>query len=80
MPGIVQPNITLGAWLINSTSGERIPVPFSVLNNARKEELEIQFLELSLNDIPTGKYLLYFNAEDAGTKAVSYAQTTLVIK
>ena len=80
MPGIVQPNITLAAWLINSTSGERIPIPFSVLNKARKEKLEIQFLELSLNDIPAGKYLLYFNAEDAGTKAVSYAQTTLVIK
>jgi len=54
-------------------------VPFSVLNKVRKEDVEIQFLELPLNDVPPGKYLLYLHAEDAVSMAVSYAQTTLII-
>jgi VWFA-related protein len=79
MTGLVQPSITLTAWLVNSVSGERLPLPFSVLNKARKEDVEIQFLELPLTDVPPGKYLLYLHAEDAVSMAVSYAQTTLII-
>jgi hypothetical protein len=79
MTGLVQPSITLTAWLINSVSGERLPVLFSVLNKSRKEDVEIQFLELALNDVPPGKYRLYLHAEDAFSMAVSYAQTTLII-
>jgi hypothetical protein len=34
---------------------------------------------MSLEDIPPGKYLLYFYAEDAISKAVAFNRTGLVI-
>jgi VWFA-related protein len=78
--GIVLPNITLTAFLINSTSGEKIPMTLSVLNKSLKADIEIQFVEFPLSNVPPGKYLLYLHAEDVGTKYVSYAQTPLVIR
>jgi VWFA-related protein len=78
--GIVQPDITLTALLINSTSGEKIAMTLSILTKASKEDIEIRFVELPLNNIPLGKYLLYFHGEDAGTRFVSYAQAPLIIK
>ena len=78
--GVAQPGITLTAFLINSASGEMIPISLSVLNKAQKADLEIQFVEFPLANVPPGKYLLYLHAEDAGTKSVSYAQTPLMIR
>jgi hypothetical protein len=78
--GIVLPSITLTAFLINSASGEKIPLTISILNKTLKEDIEIQFAEFPLNNIPAGKYLFYLHAEEAGTNLVSYAQTPLIIK
>jgi hypothetical protein len=78
--GIAQPNISMAAYLINSVSGEKISLSFSVLNKAKKENIEVQFMEFPINNMPPGKYSLYLYAEDAGTKSVSYAQTPLIIK
>lgn len=78
--GIVLPEITLTAFLINSASGEKTPMKLSVLNKSSKGDVEIQFVEFPLNEIPPGKYILYLHAEDAGTKFVSYAQTPLIIQ
>jgi VWFA-related protein len=78
--GIFLPNITLTAYLVNPISGEKIVLGLSVLNKSRKSDVEIQFVEFSLNNIPPGKYLLYLHAEESGTKFVSYAQTPLIIK
>ncbi len=78
--GLVLPEIVMTADLVNSTSGERIPLAGSILDRVRKESGEAQFLELLLNNIPPGKYLLYLHAEAAGTKYVSYARANLTIK
>lgn len=77
--GIVQPSISMTAYLIDSVSGARMPLAFSIINKTHKENLEILFLELPLSNVAPGKYLLYFHAEDASAKAVSYSQTTLII-
>jgi VWFA-related protein len=78
--GIVLPSIALTAYLINSISGEKIPITLSILNKSRKADIEIQFIEFPLNDIPPGKYLFYLHAEETGTNLVSFAQTPIVIK
>ncbi|MCX6577166.1 MAG: VWA domain-containing protein [Candidatus Aminicenantes bacterium] len=78
--GLVQPEIVMTAYLVNSASGERIPLAGSILDRAQKEGGEAQFLELLLNNLPPGKYTLYLHAEAAGTKYVSYAKTNLTIK
>jgi len=78
--GLVQPEIVMTADLVNSASGERIPLAGSILERVQKEGGETQFLELLLNNIPPGKYLLYLHAEAAGTKYVSYTKASLIIK
>jgi hypothetical protein len=78
--GIFLPNITLTAYFINSSSGEKIPITLSLLSKSRKADIEIQFIEFPLSNIPPGKYLLYLHAEETGTKFVSYAQIPLIIK
>lgn len=78
--GIVKPDVTLTAFLINSVSGERIPMPLVVLDKSQNANVEIQFVEFSAKDVASGKYSLYFYAKEAGTKSVSYAQTFLTIK
>jgi len=75
-----QPDIAYAADLIDSASGGKIPMMPSVLNRTRQGDVAVQFLEFPLNDIPSGKYVLYLHAEDAGTKSVAYAQTSLTIK
>jgi VWFA-related protein len=78
--GLVQPSVKIAAYLIDAVSGEGIPISFSILNKVQKDNLEIHFLEVPLQNVPPGKYLLYFHAEDAVSKAVSYAQTKLIIR
>jgi VWFA-related protein len=78
--GIVQPEITLSADLIDSGSARRFRLPGYVLDKTPKNGAEIFFLELSLADIPPGKYTLYIRADEAGTKSVSHSQTSLTIK
>ncbi|MCX6562775.1 MAG: hypothetical protein NTU60_04105, partial [Candidatus Aminicenantes bacterium] len=78
--GILPATITFSATLVDSASGKNVRVPLTVLNRFQKGGLEIQFVELSLNAIAPGKYLLYFHAEDAVAKPLGYAQTSLTIK
>ena len=78
--GLVLPEIVMTADLVDSSSGERIPLAGSILNRTQKENCEVQFLELLLSNIPAGNYLLYLHAEAAGTKYVSYAKANLTIK
>ncbi len=78
--GIVQPEITLTADLIDSGSARRFRLPGYVLVKTPKNGAEIFFLELSLAGVPAGKYTLYLRAEEAETKSVSYTQTSLIIK
>ena len=78
--GIVQPEITLSADLIDSGSARRFRLPGYVLDKTPKNGAEIFFLELSLTGVPPGKYTLYLRADEAGTKSVSYSQTSFLVK
>jgi VWFA-related protein len=77
--GIAQSTITYTFYLINSVSGEKVPLSFSILNRIHKKNIEILFTEFSLANISPGKYLLYLNAEDAASKSVSYIQAPLIV-
>ena len=77
---IFLPNISLTAHLINSASGAKIPVALAVLSKSRKGDVEVQFVEFPLNDIPPGRYSLYFYAEEAGTKFISYSRVPITIQ
>lgn len=78
--GLVQPEVTLAAYLINAASGEQIPLACSILSKAQKNDTEVQFVRIPLDNIPPGKYLLYFHAEEAAGKYISYAQTPILVR
>ncbi|MCX6563527.1 MAG: VWA domain-containing protein [Candidatus Aminicenantes bacterium] len=75
-----QPDIAYTAHLIDSISGGTIPLTSSVLNRTRLRDVAVQFLEFPMNDVPPGKYVLYLHAEDAASGAISYTQTSVVIR
>ncbi|MDP2913911.1 MAG: VWA domain-containing protein [Candidatus Aminicenantes bacterium] len=79
-PGLVSPEIALTAWLIETATGARIPLAGSVLNRSLNATGESILAELSLANVSAGQYRLYLHAADAAYKAVSYTQTSLVIK
>jgi len=78
--GVPLAAISFSATLVDSATGKNVRLPLTVLNRFQKGGLEIQFVELSLNAVAPGKYLLYFHAEDAAAKPLGYAQTPLTIK
>ena len=77
--GLVQPEIAVAAWLIDAGTGEKIPVRATVSSRTESGSLDILFLEVDLLGAPEGKYRIFFHAEDAASKSLSYAQTGLVI-
>jgi hypothetical protein len=77
--GLVQPEITVAAWLIDAGTGEKVPVKATILNKTESGSLDILFLEVDLGPAPEGKYRIFFYAEDATSKSLAYAQTGLVI-
>ncbi len=78
--GLVQPEIVMTAYLVNTATGERIPLEGFVLDRIQNEGSEAQFLELYLENIPPAKYTLYLHAQAAGTKYVSYDKANLIIR
>jgi len=78
--GIGKPNIAYTAALINKALGEKTFLPVSTMEKSRRGDVEISFLQFSLNKVAPGEYIFYIFAEDTALKASSYAQTTLIIE
>jgi VWFA-related protein len=77
---LADPAVVLSAYLINSATGERIPVRFYLQNKWRQGAAEFQFLEFSLSQVPQGKYFLYLHAEDTVSQSRGHIQTKLVVQ
>ena len=77
--GLVAPDISLAVHLVRTTTGESISLPFTVLSKTDLAGAEIRLLEIPITGVPSGTYRLYLHAEDAASKAVSYAQTVLTL-
>jgi VWFA-related protein len=78
--GLAEPAITLSAYLINSASGERLPVPFYLQSRYRQGTSEVQLLEFSLGQVPPGTYRLYIHAEDTASQVRAHTQTKLIVQ
>jgi hypothetical protein len=65
--------------LVNSASGENMTVPFQLRESSRRGALEVQSLELSLDKVMSGTYLLYVHVDDkaSGTRASTHVSLTL---
>lgn len=79
VPGGHEPDLALSAYLVNSTSGERLPVTFSRTDRIQKGPLEILTLELPMTSFAPGTYFLHFYAEDRASKSLGHTFAAIVI-
>jgi VWFA-related protein len=77
--GLVQPEITVAAWLIDAGTGEKVPVRAIVMNKTESGSLDVLSLEVDLTGAPAGRYRIYFQASDAASNSLATTQTALVI-
>ncbi len=80
LAGAAPGDISISASLIDTTSGTNLSIPLGLLSKARKGNIELQLAELAVEGIAAGKYILYIRAEEAGKKAVVYAQVPISIR
>lgn len=76
---LMLPSLELTASLFNSNSGEKRPVAISLVDRSRVSDLDIFFVEIPLNGIAAGKYVLTFQVEDNETNLKSANSTPLKI-
>jgi VWFA-related protein len=77
--GLSRREIIFSVNLVNSATGRSQPVSFTLRQTFRTGSVETQVLELAVSDVSPGKYLLYFHAGDAASKAIDHRHIPLVI-
>lgn len=78
--GILQPEIQLFARIIDPSSGEVMPLNFSILDTLEEKDRHIFYISCRLEDLPPGKYSLGFLATEKKTQSQSYTFSTFTIK
>jgi VWFA-related protein len=79
VPGNAQPDLAVAAYLIHSVTGERTPVPFSLVEKSQWGPLEVLTLEFPVAGLAPATYLLYIYAEDPGSRTIAHVQTAVTI-
>ncbi len=74
-----RPDVIFKANLVNSASGENLAVPLELRESSRRGPVDVQTLELSLDNVPDGKYLLYIHVGDRLSGALASAYVPLTI-
>jgi hypothetical protein len=77
--GVLPSDLIIKANLVNSTSGENLVVPFELRESSKQGAVEILRLELSLDGVPSGAYLLYIHIGDKASGAMSSAHVPLIV-
>lgn len=77
---IHQPQIQLSAHLIHLSSGEKIPLSLSILNQYQEQDTQIFLIELPKVKLRPGKYSLYLFAKEMNNKLKSHANSTFIVR
>jgi VWFA-related protein len=73
-------NISLGVDLIDVGSGKKISQPISVISKTKKDSVNTLFLEMSINEVPAGSFLVFFRVEDPASQTAATARTLFIIR
>jgi len=77
---IPAPEVDLSAHLIKESSGEKIPLSFSILSTQKEEKTHTVLIEFELPELQPGKYSLDITAEEETTRSKSQTTRTFLIK
>jgi len=78
--GITEPEISLRARLVSSTSREEIPVHLKILDQTQDQNVLIYSLELCLPVLQPGDYLLIISADEHKSRITSRTVTEIKIR
>jgi VWFA-related protein len=78
--GITEPEISLTARLVSSTSSEEIPIPLKILDQTQDQNVLIYSLELSLPVLQPGYHLLILSADEHKSRTISRTVTEIKIR
>jgi len=70
----------LGVDLIDVGSGKKISQPISVISKTKKDSVNTLFLEMSINEVPAGSFLVFFRVEDPASQTAATARTLFIIR
>ncbi len=77
--GIGPSDLTFKANLVNSSTGQNLAVPLELRGSTSKGTLVSQKLEISLSDVPEGKYVLFIHVGNKLTGQVTSARAPLTV-
>ncbi len=69
----------LSAHLVDSAKGNKIGASVAVLMDDKKEARGSWLVGISFDDVPAGRYVLYFHASDPVTGATAYSRVPLTV-
>jgi VWFA-related protein len=78
-PGLEPGDFTFRANLVNSGSAENLAVPVELKGLAKPGAIDVQTLEISLAEVPEGKYLLYIHVGNKVIGQVTSAQVPITV-
>jgi VWFA-related protein len=78
-PGLEPGDLTFKANFVNSGTGENLAVPVELKELTKPGTIDVQRLEISLAEVPEGKYLLYIHVGNRITGQVTSAQVPITV-
>ena len=78
-PGLEPGDLTFKANLVNSGSAVNLVVPVALKELTKPGTIDVQKLEISLAEVPEGKYLLYIHVGNKVTGQVTSAQILITV-
>lgn len=80
IPGPDEHDVAFSAYLINSATGQNLAVPVQPLNRFVRGHVHTQLLEMALDQVPPGNYMVYINAGDRTSGALASAHVPLTVE
>jgi hypothetical protein len=78
-PGLGVADLTFRANLVNSASGQSLAAPLEPRGTATRGPAEVQTLEISLANVPEGKYILFIHVGNKVTGQQVSARAPLAV-
>ncbi len=77
---IKEPEVLFSACLVQPSSGQKIPLSFSILSTKKEEETFILLIEFQTHELQSGKYFLNLIAEEIKSKSKSLITSEIRVR
>jgi hypothetical protein len=78
--GLIDARIAVRAAVVNVRTAEKLPLMLIPSAQTSGEGTVIQTFEVQTADLPAGRYVFYFYAQDTVSKALAYTTAALTVK